>query len=570
MPGEQATPPKRTAEPRGAAIAAQVPGVTYVGTGRFRVAVHAHHLDVTLQRVQTGAPRARRGAGDEVVLEIPTGTSDAELAHAVAEQLRALHDQLSTEPTTDHTAEPVLAKETSVHEAVPAGGKSMPKVPPVELNPKLIAQRVADEVGAAVDQVTVKTDADRTAVRPPSETGAGYEVLAKPGATESDIAAALQRHRELQHRRPADIMNPPRTSKHRWTGTDEAAYRGRPDAPDGYHWALHDGELRYVTEPPEPGDPARPKMKWKDGKLAVDTGSISDKWGPNTSRENAWADLGGDDPKTPFGMWVKYIADQGIASRDAVFGKMQDPSGLTFDTVRHNMKKRFQAEMLDRITNPEKLTRGYPELFQGIDTSNVAFDAAVEHARHKAMIEALDVLHLKDRTNLSEAWYTELYAKGSRTQVPIAQEALAKQNPPVKISGSRRADNIVTTIEKIGNAKVDKNTIKDVKSHEGKLGGEDRAQYEDYKKLIKETVTLSDDSTIRIDHVSEVFLRPEGGRANAEFIALELKAAGGDTLRFEVFNSRGVRWEVTKADIMIRGAGTTVGLQKALIEFCSQ
>jgi hypothetical protein len=227
--------------------------------------------------------------------------------------------------------------------------------------------------------------------------------------------------------------------------------------------------------------------------------------------------------------------------------------------------------MLDRVTNPEKLTRGYPALFQGIDTSNkVAFDAAVEHARHKAMIEALDALHLKDRANLSEAWYTELYAKGSKTQVPIAKEPLAKQTPPVEVASSRRADNIVTTKEKVGHTEVDQNTIKDVKTHEGKLSDEDLAQYADYKKLITRKLTLNDGSTIKIDRVGEVFLRPAGGRANAGFIARELSRTGGANLRFEVFNSQGGRWEISATDIVSKGKGTPAGLRMAIIEFCSR
>jgi hypothetical protein len=40
------------------------------------------------------------------------------------------------------------------------------------------------------------------------------------------------------------------------------------------------------------------------------------------------------------------------------------------------------------------------------------------------------------------------------------RDLLAKQTPPVAISSSRRADNIVTTKEKLGNAEVDKTTIK--------------------------------------------------------------------------------------------------------------
>lgn len=94
--------PRHTPEPRGPAIAARVPGVTYEDE-KFCVATPGRHVDVTMQRVPEGAPRSRRGANNTAVLEIPTGLGDAEFADAVAPELRALHEQLSREPV-DGTA----------------------------------------------------------------------------------------------------------------------------------------------------------------------------------------------------------------------------------------------------------------------------------------------------------------------------------------------------------------------------------------------------------------------------------------------------------------------------------
>jgi len=57
-----------------------VPGVTYAGTGQFRVAINARQVDVTIKRAQTGAPRVQHGAGDTMVLELPTGLGEADFA----------------------------------------------------------------------------------------------------------------------------------------------------------------------------------------------------------------------------------------------------------------------------------------------------------------------------------------------------------------------------------------------------------------------------------------------------------------------------------------------------------
>ena len=86
-------------------IAARVLGVSYQGSGAFRVANGDHHEDATIQRVGTGVPRVRRKGGHLAVLEIPTGLDDDALVEAVAEQLRALRAMLSATAPDTGTAE---------------------------------------------------------------------------------------------------------------------------------------------------------------------------------------------------------------------------------------------------------------------------------------------------------------------------------------------------------------------------------------------------------------------------------------------------------------------------------
>jgi hypothetical protein len=238
---------------------------------------------------------------------------------------------------------------------------------------------------------------------------------------------------------------------------------------------------------------------------------------------------------------------------------------LTEDDIRHHLKETYKEQIFDLITNPEKLVQDFPEFFEGVDPGDAAaFEAAVQKARHQAVLEAVDLLHLKDGTNLSERWYTELYASGSRTQVTIDKDKL---DPDVELTKTRQADNIVTTLEQRGGELTETNTIKDVKSHTGELTAADQEQYKDYKRLIGNEVPLKDGTTIKIDRVTEGFLRPEGGAANARLIAKELAGVHGQDLGFEVFNSKGERWEISKEDVEALGVK---GLEAAIVEYCSQ
>jgi hypothetical protein len=80
-------------EALGSAIAARVPGVTYEGTGRFRVVSGERSIVATVQRVKTGGARFRREAEDAAVLEIPVGLDENGLTAAVAAQLGVLQRQ---------------------------------------------------------------------------------------------------------------------------------------------------------------------------------------------------------------------------------------------------------------------------------------------------------------------------------------------------------------------------------------------------------------------------------------------------------------------------------------------
>ena len=87
-------------EAHGVAIAARVPGVSYQGTGVFRVTAGHHQEDAAVQRVGSGVSCVRRRGAQLAVVEIVTGLDNEALMDAVAEQLRALQAQLVVQPAT--------------------------------------------------------------------------------------------------------------------------------------------------------------------------------------------------------------------------------------------------------------------------------------------------------------------------------------------------------------------------------------------------------------------------------------------------------------------------------------
>jgi len=86
-------PPVADKPSRGPSVAARVVGATYEGEGRFRITTAQGDVDVRVARTVGTKPRMRRHPdGDGMLLEIPLGLGDAELDHAIIDELSALHD----------------------------------------------------------------------------------------------------------------------------------------------------------------------------------------------------------------------------------------------------------------------------------------------------------------------------------------------------------------------------------------------------------------------------------------------------------------------------------------------
>jgi hypothetical protein len=475
--------------------------------------------------------------------------------------------------------------ETSVAAPGSAAAKADPKA--ARLDPAQLQLDVSKALNVSSSFVTIVPESGTTVrLRPPVETGHGYELHVPAHASSSAVESALARHNDLAKMRPTDLNNVPVDAKGKaaWNGALEAEYRSRPTE-EGYHWRLQNGKLQYVAEAAEEGTPARPKKVWDDklGQAVEDKGAREVKSWPKdqvTSKATAFDDLGGNNAKSPFGKWVELMEKLGF-KRDDLIAALQDPSGLNYDTVRHNLKSKavYQDAIKKWLTDPVEIKKRYPSEFEGIDPNDKAKqDAALRKAQHRAVLEIDQYLALKDATVWTEKWYIELFGKVAdekgatvkkvETQVLFDKDKLNAAN--IDVAGTRQADLVVVTEapdpKNPQAASVEKNILKDVKSHEGEIAPADKAQFDDYMKMVGKDVPRTEGTTTRIDSVTEVFLDPRGGKANSEWIAKQLGTSSAK-VSFEVFNTKGERRAFTPGDF--QKLGNQQALQAAIIAFCN-
>jgi hypothetical protein len=475
--------------------------------------------------------------------------------------------------------------ETSVAAPGSAAAKADPKA--ARLDPAQLQLDVSKALNVSSSFVTILPESStEVRLRPPAETGRGYELHVPANATSGAVESAVARHNDLARMRPTDLNSIPVDAKGKatWNGALEAEYRGRPTE-DGYHWSLQNGKLQYVLEAAEEGAPARKKKVWDEklGRAVEDKGAREVKSWPNdqvTTKAAAFDDLGGNNPKSPFGKWVELMEKLGF-KRDDLIAALQDPSGLNYDTVRHNLKSKpvYQDAIKKWLTDPVEMRKRYPSEFEGIDPNDRAKqDAALRKAQHRAVLEIDQYLALKDATVWTEKWYIELFGKvpdekGAsvrkvESQVLFDKDKLNAAN--IDVAATRQADLIVVTEapdpKNPQAAPVEKNILKDVKSHEGKIAATDKAQFDDYMRMVGKDVPRTDGTTTRIDSVTEVFLDPRGGKANAEWIAEQL-ATSSAKVSYEVFNTKGERRAFTQVDF--QKLGSQQALQAAIIAFCN-
>jgi hypothetical protein len=450
----------------------------------------------------------------------------------------------------------------------------------------------------AVDPAAKPDAVDKPVDPAPATTDPG--AVTPPAKPVPDPAMVAARHKELEGLRPKDIRNVPRDGRGnlKWNGTLEAEYLGRPAAEEGYHWLLRDGKLQYVKEDVEPGQPERQKMKWNETTKALepDFGVPDVKtWpkGVSTSKQKAFDDLGGSDPTTPFGKWVKLMESLGF-KRSALVEGLQDPSGLTYDTVRHNLKDQPQfADAIKRwLSDRALLMERYPGTYKNVKSDDPAAMAAADRkASQQAMLDLEKVLPLKDATNWTERWYIERYGtevKDTTTQTVTKVETQVKfdkgaaKDAGIDLTDTRVGDAVVhtATTAKPGEPAVETNTLQEIKGHSGELSPDEEAQWDDFKKLIGKDVPRTEKQpvdpehpevppkpvTTHIDGARQIFLDPLGGKANADFIASQLAITPAPKIEFRVFNTKGVPRDFGPGDFA--RAGSKARLAAEIVTYC--
>jgi hypothetical protein len=260
--------------------------------------------------------------------------------------------------------------------------------------------------------------------------------------------------------------------------------------------------------------------------LVKDTGDRAKKvLEPGVTREQAFDALGGNDPTSPFGRWVRMVKQEGIADEKVLTQALREsPGGRLHDTVRDEAKKKFTDAIMNRLTSVDDLRK--------TDTYASALKAggneaqALQAASHSEMLRITEDLHPSDKGSIAEEWYHRTFGKtrGAERQVVVTQEQAKAQC--VTLLKNRRLDG------------MENGTLRELKNVSTSFGPNEKAQAQDLVKLVGKKVMVNG-APQRVQNVVETMLDPRGVRANAKFLHQMLDPRVNRNLQFEIFNSRG-------------------------------
>lgn len=403
--------------------------------------------------------------------------------------------------------------------------------------------------------------------------GGGYEISLPKGATETAVAEAIARHKQLAAQRPANMSDPyyvnANGTRVRWTGTEEAAYRGRPDSEPGYHWALVDGDLRYARSAPEDGSTQTNKKREYDEatsgfKDASEQPKGEDKFS-GQKKDAAFDMLGGNDARTELGRWVEQaLKIPGVTKQDLI-AALPEPGTSTHRYVRHTMKDKFMGRIVNEvITDAKHLQAKYPEAYKGVDLNDPkAVAAANRRASNAEMLEVTKNLGSADRGSIAEKWSQAMDGSStSDTQVALNKQQLNEKG--IAITEDRKADRIDAVRGDAADPnKVTGHKMTEVKNVRDYLDKGDRDQIRDLTRTLGKSVELAG-KPYKIDELVVQFPDPLGGAANAKYIS-ELFARPAPGLHVEIFGYGG-RSEVLSS-ASVRKYGGEQGLAAHIKSF---
>jgi hypothetical protein len=323
-----------------------------------------------------------------------------------------------------------------------------------------------------------------------------------------------------------------------------------PTLDDGYHWTLKDGKLipaRDTTEPDADGKvpPQLELVPIGDKQWALRPATNQpppQRFERNARSAEVIQELMGQQSTSSFKPYADMLRQEGLirGPRD-IIALLEGPNaipfqGSTVDDVRHALKERFNAQVVQRMTNVNEsdMRQRYPDL----DWSNPS--EALKHAKFQELTRMTQGLFGADKGKFHEKWYEQVYGVNPYRQTGLSREEMRRQGL-TGFQGDRIADFIQG------------NQLKEIKAIQDAItpNGRDQKQFDDFIQIAQQeggvTLTLPDGSTRQVQRVSYVFTDPRGVKANAKWMQEQIDTH--PNLSFEVFDSQGKRTTLTRENI---------------------
>ncbi len=434
--------------------------------------------------------------------------------------------------------------------------------------------RVISELGIGQSDLRVVLGGDRLAVTPKGHGKGGMAELRLPkDATIKQVLDVLVAHKTLSERRTKAIADKS------WTGADEASWRGWPDPQpkDLYSWVWKDGELRTDRRTMVHDGEDVPRKAYDP-----ETGAFVDKPDPGGNqafssqkigKTDAYKELGGDEPTTPFGRWTTSVIMLGVSTRTKLIGRIpKDPGTRTHRTVRHEYVKGASGGtptpvqgLVDAISKDTAVKKHavFKELSSAVKKLGLTVPEAdlVAFVSHQLMLrltkgdgglpwvfehngtrvevparaaaEQLPGLHFKEDGTYAESWYGGRHASGAETQIKVSAE-------DARAAGVTFTENSRDLDLSLAGPPTRQIEVKNVTEA---LDGKVKTQIDEQRQLLGNKVKVSraigGSTEVTFTKLDVVFPDPRGGLANADYMAEVIAIYPGGDVGFVVFDRFG-------------------------------
>jgi hypothetical protein len=314
---------------------------------------------------------------------------------------------------------------------------------------------------------------------------------------------------------------------------------------EGYQWRYREGTWELIRD--DPSNPNTPPLRWnpetKD--FEVVTGRKPDvRFDVTVTPEQAYTALGAYDKLREFGKWVDVVTgDLKLYTHEELIAKLGEPAGFMTTTVRGRVKDLVNKDVVAALQDPARLRE--TTTFQEAVKAGTPEPQALVEAGHAEMLRITEKLAQEDSGALAERWYRAALAPNASPQV-----AAPKSRYP-SLTADRRID------------AMDGTNLREIKNVAAGLDPGDRVQVLDLIGLIGSSIDIPGQKARTVDRATVSFMNPRGVKANRDFMVKVLTNPAFKNLdvRFEIFNTKGQRMEVTSANVaFLSGAGYTTWL----------